>query len=86
MRLSQVVGLPDAQVAEMPAAFVESEGPFSCLPEDFPSELTAFVSASIASFKAPRQIRLIDEWPTSASKIQKFKLRQQLIAELGIGE
>ena len=28
----------------------------------------------------------IDEWPMSASKIQKFKLRQQLMAELGLSD
>jgi fatty-acyl-CoA synthase len=32
----------------------------------------------------PRHIRFIDEWPMSASKIQKFKLRQQLMAELDL--
>ncbi len=86
VRLAQVVGLPDARLAEIPAAFVETDGPITCSPEDFAAELIAFVGTRIASFKVPRHIRLIDEWPMSASKIQKFKLRQQLIAELGIEE
>ena len=86
VRLAQVVGLPDARLAEIPAAFVETDGPITSSPEDFAAELIAFVGTRIASFKVPRHIRLIDEWPMSASKIQKFKLRQQLIAELGIEE
>jgi acyl-CoA synthetase (AMP-forming)/AMP-acid ligase II len=86
VRLAQVVGLPDERLAEIPAAFVETDGPISSTPEAFAAELTEFVGARIASFKVPRHIRLIDEWPMSASKIQKFKLRQHLIAELGLVE
>jgi hypothetical protein len=26
----------------------------------------------------------VSEWPMSSSKIQKFRLRQQLVAELGL--
>lgn len=86
VRLAQVVGLPDARLAEIPAAFVETEGPIDASPQDFEAELIAFVGKRIASFKVPRHIRVIDEWPMSASKIQKFKLRQQLIAELDLSE
>lgn len=86
VRLAQVVGLPDARLAEIPAAFIETNGPITSSVEDFAAELIGFVSSRIASFKVPRHIRLIDDWPMSASKIQKFKLRQQLIAELGIEE
>lgn len=86
VRLAQVVGLPDPRLAEIPAAFVETDGPITGSVEEFAAELIAFVGQRIASFKVPRHIRLIDEWPMSASKIQKFKLRQQLIAELDIVE
>jgi fatty-acyl-CoA synthase len=86
VRLAQVVGLPDARLAEIPAAFVETSGVISCSPEELAAELISFVSQRIASFKVPRHIRFIDEWPMSASKIQKFKLRQQLIQELDIVE
>ena len=86
VRLAQVVGLPDPRLAEIPAAFVETDGPIVTTPEEFAAELIAFVSERIASFKVPRHIRVIDEWPMSASKIQKFKLRQQLMTELQIAE
>lgn len=80
VQLAQVVGLPDARLAEIPAAFIERSGNVDVSEE----ELICFVKERIASFKVPRHIRFIDEWPMSASKIQKFKLRQQLMQELDL--
>ena len=80
VRLAQVIGLPDDRLAEGPAAFVEPSGEA----EADPAELIAFIRARLASFKVPRHIRFVEEWPMSASKIQKFKLRQQLMSELGL--
>ena len=82
VQLAQVVGLPDARLAEIPAAFIERSGKCD-VSED---ELLCFVKERIASFKVPRHIRFVDEWPMSASKIQKFKLRQQLMAELDLAD
>src|SRR3546814_9922408 len=44
-------------------------------------ELIDFAKTQIASFKVPRYIRFIEEWPMSTSKIQKFKLRNELMEE-----
>lgn len=82
VELSQVIGIPDERLAEVPAAFVKLAN--GMRPDE--AELIAFAKERIASFKVPRHIRYVDDWPMSASKIQKFKLRQQLIAELGISE
>lgn len=82
VRLAQVVGLPDERLAEIPAAYVEPSGEAAASAE----ELIAYVKERLASFKVPRHIRFIDEWPMSASKIQKFKLRKALMAELGLSE
>lgn len=82
VQLAQVVGLPDARLAEIPAAFIERSGKCD-VSED---ELLRFAKERIASFKVPRHIRFVDEWPMSASKIQKFKLRQQLMAELDLAD
>ena len=30
----------------------------------------------------PRYVRFVDEWPMSGTKIQKFKLRERIAAEL----
>ena len=80
VRLAQVVGLPDERLAEIPAAYIEREGNVAVEAE----ELIAYTRKRLASFKVPRHIRFIEEWPMSASKIQKFKLRRALMDELGL--
>ncbi len=82
VELAQVVGIPDERLAEIPAAFVKLGN--GAAPSE--EELIAYAKERIASFKVPRHIRYVDDWPMSASKIQKFKLRQQLMAELGLSE
>jgi fatty-acyl-CoA synthase len=79
VELTQVIGIPDPRLEEVPAAFIKlRNGAVS------PEELIAYAKERVASFKVPKHVRFIDEWPMSASKIQKFKLRQQLMAELGL--
>lgn len=80
VKLAQVVGLPDAKYVEVPAAFVELQPGQQAAAE----ELIAHCRQGIASFKVPRHIRFVTEWPMSSSKIQKFRLRTQLVAELGL--
>ena len=80
VKLAQVVGIPDAKYAEVPAAFVELK-PGSSVSE---AELMTFCKGEVAAFKVPRVVRFVDEWPMSSSKIQKFRLRQSLVAELGL--
>ena len=78
--IAQVVGIPDERYVEVPAAFVE------LLPgaEVAPDELIAYCKGKIASFKVPRHVRFVQEWPLSATKIQKFRLQEQLCNELGL--
>jgi acyl-CoA synthetase (AMP-forming)/AMP-acid ligase II len=78
--LAQVVGIPDAKLVEVPAAFVEL-APGAVASE---AELMEFCRGNIASFKIPRHVRFVDRWPMSATKIQKFKLRSALMRELRI--
>lgn len=35
-----------------------------------------------AAFKVPRYVRFVTEWPMSSTKVQTFRLREQLEAEL----
>ena len=80
VKLAQVVGIPDPRLQEIPAAFVElNEG---C--EVSEDELIAFCKGKIAGFKVPRHVRTVTEWPQSSTKIQKFKLQEQIMAELGL--
>ena len=79
VKLAQVVGIPDAKYAEVPAAFVELKPDAKATEK----ELIAFCRQEISGFKVPRVVRLVTEWPMSSSKIQKFRLRAALLDELG---
>ena len=46
-------------------------------------ELVAFCTGKISSFKVPRYVRFVAEWPMSATKIQKFRLRDAFLTKLG---
>ena len=80
VKVVAVVGVPDAKYIEVPAAFVERV-PGSEVSEQ---ELIDHCTGQIASFKVPRYVRFVDEWPMSATKIQKYHLRESLVAELGL--
>ncbi len=72
VKLAQVVGRPDDHYGEVPVAFVElTEGS-----EATGDELVEFCRGEIASFKVPREVRFVTEWPMSATKIQKYRLRE----------
>jgi fatty-acyl-CoA synthase len=83
----QVVSAPDARYTEVAAAYVQLRPGHDATEE----ELIEFCLGRIATFKVPRYIRFVDAdgWPMSGTKIQKFKLREQIAAELeqaGIAE
>jgi fatty-acyl-CoA synthase len=80
VKLVQVVGVPDARLVEVPAAFIELRPGATATDE----ELLAHCRGQIASFKEPRYIRFVTEWPMSATKVQKEPLRQRLIEELAL--
>jgi fatty-acyl-CoA synthase len=76
--LAYVVGAPDRYYTEVPAAFVELKPGASATEE----ELIEFCKGRIATFKIPRYVRFVSEWPMSATKVQKVVLRQRLKDEL----
>lgn len=76
--LAQVVSAPDAKYGEVAAAFVQLRAGAVASADD----LIAFCRGKIASFKIPRHVRFVDAWPMSATKIQKFKLREAIEKEL----
>lgn len=76
--LVQVVGVPDDKLLEVAAAFVELKPGAVCTEE----ELIHFCRDQIASFKIPRYVRFLSEWPMSSTKIQKYRLRESLVGEL----
>lgn len=78
VRIAQVVSAPDARYTEVPAAFVELE-PGARATE---RELIDFCVGRIATFKVPRYVRFVDEWPMSGTKIKKVDLRAAIADEL----
>jgi fatty-acyl-CoA synthase len=76
--VAQVVAAPDARYHEVPCAYVELR-PGATAAED---ELIEHCLGKIATFKVPRYVRVVTEWPMSGTKIQKFVLREWIAAEL----
>ena len=49
--------------------------------------LREFCRGRIAHFKVPRYVRFVDEFPmTVTGKVQKFKMRDAAVEELGLSE
>jgi fatty-acyl-CoA synthase len=80
VKLAQVVGVPDRRLIEVPAAFIELEPGHEATEE----ALIEFCKGKIASFKIPRHVRFVTEWPMSSTKIQKFRLQKRIREELGL--
>ena len=77
----QVVGVPDARYGEELVAWVALREGAVADEED----IRAFCRGQIAHFKVPRYVRFTDAFPmTVTGKIQKYKLREAAIAELGL--
>ena len=58
-----------------------SSTPAGTVTED---ELLDYCRGTIAAFKVPRYVRFVTDWPMSATKIQKHRLREALLVELGL--
>ena len=78
VKLVQVVGVPDERLWEVPVAAVELRPGATATEKD----ILEHCRGAIASFKVPRHVRFVTEWPMSASKIQKHRLREGMLAEL----
>jgi fatty-acyl-CoA synthase len=77
----QVVGVPDERYGEELCAWVRLREGQAVTGE----ELRDWCRGKIATFKIPRYWRFVDEFPmTVTGKVQKFKMREVSIAELGL--
>ncbi|HJM28205.1 MAG: class I adenylate-forming enzyme family protein [Acidimicrobiales bacterium] len=76
--MAQVVAAPDAKYVEVPAAYIQLK-PGSTTTEQ---EIIDFCRGQIATYRVPRYIRFIEEYPMSASKVKKFVLRDMIKEEL----
>jgi fatty-acyl-CoA synthase len=70
IQVAQVIGVPDDHLGEVAAAFVELVPGASLTPEDVVRHCTG----RLARYKVPRYVRIVTDWPMSATKIQKFRL------------
>jgi long-chain acyl-CoA synthetase len=70
-----VIGVPDPEMGESVAAFVQPAA--SAVPgPELEHEIIAFVKSKIASFKAPRTVHFVDDLPRSeAGKLMKAELK-----------
>ncbi len=79
----QVVGVPDRKFGEEVLAWVKLRAGHSATEE----ELRQFCREGLAHFKVPHYWKFVDSFPTTVTgKIQKFKIREQAIEELGLQE
>ena len=77
----QVVGVPDERYGEEIAAIV--------IPRDAsrfdPEAVREYCRGQVAHYKVPRYVLTVDEFPmTVTGKIQKFKLREMAVEQLGL--
>jgi fatty-acyl-CoA synthase len=79
----QVIGVPDPIYGEAVCAWVvPHQG--ARLTED---EIREWCRGKIATFKIPRYVLIVESFPmTVTGKVQKFRMREQAIAELGLDE
>jgi len=78
-----VFGVPDPRYGEELMAWIRLREGASATEE----EIRAFCRGRIAHFKVPRYVRFVDAFPmTVTGKVQKFRMREAAIAELGLGQ
>lgn len=78
-----VVGVPDPKYVEELCAWIKLVPQQTLTTE----EVRAFCKQNLAHYKTPKYVKFVDGFPqTVTGKIQKFKIREQMIAELGLRE
>jgi fatty-acyl-CoA synthase len=79
INLAAVVSFPDPRLAEVAVAFVRREPGCALTGAD----VLAHCKGRIASFKIPRHVIFVDDFPmTSSGKIQKVKLREEALRRI----
>ncbi|HEY1381688.1 MAG TPA: AMP-binding protein, partial [Gemmataceae bacterium] len=79
---AQVIGVPDRRYGEEVMAWVKPK-PGAALTAD---GLTKFCAGNISVHKVPRYWKVVAEFPlTVTGKVQKYRMREQAVLELGLG-
>ena len=76
--LAQVVAAPDERYVEVPAAYIQLKPDTQATEE----EIIDFCRGKIATYRVPRYVRFVEDWPMSGTKIKKVILREMIADEL----
>ena len=77
----QIVGVPDKKYGEVLAAWIIPKQHVELTEED----VKQFCKENIAHYKIPKYFRFVQEYPmTITGKIQKYKITEMMIEELGL--
>lgn len=77
----QIVGVPDKKYGEVLAAWIIKKKDVELTEE----EVKQFCKENIAHYKIPQYFRFVEEYPmTITGKIQKYKITEMMIEELGL--
>jgi fatty-acyl-CoA synthase len=78
---AQVIGVPSAKYGEEVMAWVKAKPGVALTADD----LAIFCDGKIAKYKVPRYWKIVEQFPmTVTGKVQKFRMRELAIAELGL--
>lgn len=85
VELAQVIGVPDARLGEVPAAYVTlRQGEHAGV-----DDLIGFCKERCANFKVPRFLAIVEDFEsigmTGSNKVQKGRLREHALKQFGIG-
>ena len=81
IRNVQIIGVPDEKYGEEIQAWIELREGETATEE----EIRAYCKGKIAHYKIPRYVKFVTEFPmTVTGKIQKFKMREAAVKELGL--
>ncbi len=76
-----IVGVPDPKYGEELCAWIKLRSGHQISEE----ELRDYCRQKLAHYKVPRYVRFVESFPqTVTGKIQKFRIREQMIEELGL--
>jgi fatty-acyl-CoA synthase len=83
---AQVIGVPDARLGEVPCAYVTLKSGLTTSER----ELMDWCKGKSANFRVPRYLKIVEDFEaigmTASGKVQKAKLREHALRELGLQE
>jgi fatty-acyl-CoA synthase len=84
VKQAQVIGVPDARLVEVPAAYlILKDGEHAS-----PDAIIEWSKARMANFRVPRYVKIVDTFEnigmTGSAKVQKNKLRAQALIDFGL--